>query len=346
MGKRTGPRGRGAKANPANRFTRLEIVPDEPPGRVETMYLKDSARTVIARNTSPDIAFDRSLNPYRGCEHGCAYCYARPFHEYLGFSAGLDFETRILVKEDAPELLEVALGKPGYQAAPMDLSGVTDPYQPVERRLELTRRCLEVLARCRHPVVIVTKNALVTRDLDHLRALADHKAVMVWLSITTLDSKLARRLEPRTSSPSQRIEALEKLSAAEVPCGVFVAPVIPGLTDHELPAILEAARGAGASHAQWSAVRLPGAVGEIFTTWLEANEPNRASKVLRRIRSLHGGELDDPRFGARMAGVGSEAEQLAQLFRISCRRAGFPEKGPELSSSSFTPPGPQQPRLF
>ncbi len=340
------PRGRGAASNPANRFTRLEIEPDEPGARVPTVYLRDSSRTVIARNDSPDIPFDRSLNPYRGCEHGCAYCYARPFHEFLGFSAGLDFETRILVKEDAPELLEAEIADPRYRPAPLDLSGVTDPYQPVERRLGLTRRCLEVLARCRHPVVVVTKNALVTRDADLLAALAGHGAALVWLSITTLDAGLARRMEPRTSSPRQRLDAIRALAAAGVPCGVFAAPVIPGLTDHEIPAVLAAARDAGAAYANRSVVRLPGAVAGIFADWLERHEPNRAASVLRRIAEVHGGRLDDPRFGHRMTGRGHLAAQLAGLFDVSCRRLGLSTTPPRLSAEAFRPPGPHQRRLF
>jgi len=340
------PRGRGAARDPANRFTRLRIVPDEPEARRETVYLRDDARTVISRNASPDIPFDRSLNPYRGCEHGCAYCYARPFHEYLGLSAGLDFETRILVKEDAPVLLERELAAPGYAPAPIDLSGVTDPYQPVERRLRLTRRCLEVLARCRHPVVVVTKNAGVLRDADLLGELARHRAAAVWLSVTTLDPALAARLEPRTSAPPARLEALRGLAAAGVPVGVLVAPVIPGLTDHELPAILAAAAAAGARFARWIPVRLPGAVAEIFADWLERHEPRRARAVLRKIRDMRGGRLDDPRFGHRMRGTGPLAAQLGRLFEVTCRRLGLAPGAPPLDASGFRPPGGHQLHLF
>ena len=340
------PRGRGVAANPANRFTRIEVVPDEAPERVATVYLRDDARSVIARNASPDIPYDVSLNPYRGCEHGCSYCYARPYHEYLGFSAGLDFETRILVKEDAPELLERELAAPSWRPQPLDLSGVTDPYQPVERRLRLTRRCLEVLARLRNPVVVVTKNALVARDSDLLAELAAHRAAAVWLSVTTLDRDLAARLEPRTSQPEARLEAIARLTAAGVPCGVLAAPLIPGLTDHELPRILGAAAEAGARSARFLPLRLPGAVAGLFGAWLEEHEPRRRERVLAGLRSLHGGSLDDPRFGTRFTGEGPVAEHLAALFAVSCRRLGLATDLPELSAAAFARPQGEQRRLF
>jgi len=341
------PRGRGAASDPANRFTRLEVVPDEgPPERAETLYLRDDARSVISRNASPDIPYEQSVNPYRGCEHGCAYCYARTYHEYLGFSAGLEFETRILVKEDAATLLRREISAPGYRPTPLDLSGVTDPYQPVERRLGITRACLEVLADACHPVLIVTKNAAVTRDLDLLGGLAAHGSAFVWLSLVSLDEALVRRLEPRTSGPRARLEAVARLAAAGVPCGVLVAPVVPGLTDHEVPAVVAAAAAAGARWARCMPLRLPGAVETVFAEWLDRHEPNRRDKVLNRIREMRSGRLDDSRFGTRMTGEGVWARQLHALFSAACRRAGIEPEPPRLSCAAFRPPAGAQRALF
>ncbi|MEZ5333012.1 MAG: PA0069 family radical SAM protein [Thermoanaerobaculia bacterium] len=340
-------RGRAAGGNPANRFERLVVASEEPPPEaLPTLFLRDSSRSVIARNDSPDVGFDASLNPYRGCEHGCAYCYARPTHEYLGFSAGLDFETRILVKEDAPELLRRELDSPRWEPRLLALSGVTDPYQPIERRVEITRRCLRVLAEYRNPVGLITKNALVTRDSDLLSALTRYDAVSVAISITTLDQELARRLEPRASRPADRLRAIRHLAASGIPVGVSVAPVIPGLTDHEIPAILEAAAAAGARFASWVMLRLPGAVAELFTDWLERNEPDRRDKILSRVRTLRGGRLNDPRFGSRGRGEGPFAEQIRALFDASVRRAGIPQERPRLSVASFRRPGGVQLGLF
>ena len=319
---------------------------EQPRDRVETLFLLDTSRTVISRNTSPDIPYEASLNPYRGCEHGCAYCYARPFHEYLGFSAGLEFETRILVKENAPELLARELSAPGYAPRPLDLSGVTDPYQPVERRLELTRHCLEVLARTRHPVLVVTKNATVTRDADLLAELARFDAVRVTLSLTTLDGGLARRLEPRTSSPRQRLEAVRQLAERGIPTSVLIAPVIPGLTDHEIPALVAAAAGAGAVSVSWLPLRLPGAVAELFASWLEEHVPLRAERVLARLRSIRHGRLNDPRFGHRFAAAGPHGELLASMFETALRRHGLSAQPPPLSVEAFVPPGGRQRDLF
>jgi DNA repair photolyase len=345
------PRGRGAAGNPRNRFERLHVDrwdPDPeadhheaPPDRVETLLLKDSSRSIIATNDSPDIPFDASINPYRGCEHGCIYCYARPFHEYLGFSAGLDFETRILVKEDAPTLLERELSAPRWKPKLLALSGVTDPYQPVEKRLRVTRGCLEVLARFRNPVGVITKNALVTRDADLLAELAGYGAAAVTLSVTHLDPTLSARLEPRASSPRRRLAAVRELAAAGVPVGVNVAPVVPGLTDHELPAILEAAAEAGATHAGYTLLRLPGAVEGLFVEWLEAHYPERKEKVLERVRSMRGGRLNDPRFGHRFRGGGVFAEQVGALFETTCRRLGLERRPPRLSTAAFQRPGEQ-----
>ncbi len=342
-----GIRGRGAAANPAGRFERRAFVPDpeaaDPDGPLpRTQVLKDSARTVIATNESPDLGFSASLNPYRGCEHGCAYCYARPYHEYLGFSAGLDFETKILVKEDAAALLRSELASPRWTPRVLALSGVTDPYQPLERRLRLTRACLEVLAEFRNPVAVVTKNHLVTRDLDLLSELARRGAAAVLLSLTTLDPALAGSMEPRTSVPARRLDAIRALSAAGVPVGVNVAPVVPGLTDHEIPSILVAARDAGASFAAHAMLRLPHGVKDLFRDWLERAVPHRARKVLERVREVRGGRLNDPRFGTRMTGEGVYARQVAALFDHARRKAGLQGEAPGLSVRSFRlPPGPQ-----
>jgi DNA repair photolyase len=276
-------------------------------------------------------------------------CYARPTHEYLGFSAGLDFETRIMVKEDAPELLRRELAAPTWRPQVIAMCGVTDCYQPIERKLALTRRCLEVLAECRNPVAVITKNALVRRDADVLAELARHDAVMVSLSVTTLDPELAQRMEPRTPHPRRRLETIAELTARGIPCGVNVAPVIPGLTDHELPAILAAARAAGAVAAGFVPLRLPGAVAELFAAWLAEHFPDRRDKVLNRVRSLRGGRLNDPRFGSRMRGEGVFAEQIRALFATTCRRLGFPAKRPALSTASFRrprDPGDRQLGLF
>jgi DNA repair photolyase len=337
-------RGRGTSENPANRFEPLAVVrdawsdPDDPAPR--TQLLRDTSRSIIARNDSPDVAFDASINPYRGCEHGCIYCYARPFHEYLGFSAGLDFETKILVKHDAPRLLRRELASPRWQPKTLLMSGVTDPYQPVERRLKLTRRCLEVLAEYRNPVAVSTKNCLVTRDIDLLSELAEHGAGAVSLTITTLDDRIARNSEPRASAPARRLAAIKKLAEAEIPVGVTAAPVIPGLTDHELPAILEAAADAGAGFAGYIMLRLPHGVAPLFERWLEQHHPDRKERVLNRIRDMRGGRLYDSDYSARGRGEGLYADQVAELFQVTCRRLGFEGVSSALSTSSFRRPAP------
>jgi DNA repair photolyase len=344
MSERPGlPRGRGAGGNPPNRFEkiRLERVEDWDPAEdpsLGTQFLRDLSQSIISYNDSPDIGYHASLNAYRGCEHGCSYCYARNTHEYLGFSAGLDFETKIMVKEDAPELLRRELSSPKWQPQTLALSGVTDCYQPVERRLELTRRCLAVLAEFRNPVGITTKNYLVTRDLDLLRELAAHHAVTVHLSINSLDAGLARKLEPRAASPKMRLAAVEALAKAGVPVGVLVAPVIPALNDHEIPAVLAAAKAAGAGWAYTEILRLPLTVAPIFEEWLERNVPGKKEKVLNRIRAMRGGKLNDARFGARMRGEGIFAEQISQMFQVARRKAGLAADGPELSTAAFRRP--------
>lgn len=351
------PRGRGAGFNPANRFesTRhdpdLEQVEDDEEylgwlGRPPTEFLPDRSRTIIAQNESPDVGFDSSINPYRGCEHGCAYCYARPTHEFLGYSAGLDFETRILVKEDAPELLRAELVSSKWRPRVLAMSGVTDCYQPLERRLRLTRRCLEVMVEFRQAVTIITKNRLVTRDIDLLAQLAGHSAAGVFLSITTLDPDLAGRLEPRTTRPAGRLEAIARLSEAGIPAGVMVAPIIPGLNEHEIPSILAAAAEAGARQAGFTIVRLPLAVAPLFDDWLARHYPDRQEKVLGRIRGMRRGRLNESRFGLRMGGEGFHAEMIVRLFRSACRRVGLNAKPWPVSADAYRPPGPQQLALF
>jgi DNA repair photolyase len=318
--------------------------PDEPP--LPTQFFKDSSSTIINYNDSPDIGFEASINPYRGCEHGCIYCYARPFHEYLGFSSGLDFETRIMVKENAPELLRRELSSRKWKPQVIALSGVTDCYQPIERKLRITRRCLEVLAEFRNPVGIVTKNSLVTRDVDVLVELARHQAVIVFISVTTLDPDLRKIMEPRTSPPQARLSAIETLARANVPVGVMVAPIIPAMNDHEIPSIIDVAVKAGAKCACHVTLRLPFAVAPLFEDWLTRHFPDRKEKVLNQIRSLRDGKLNDPRFGSRMKGEGVFAEQIESLFRVACRRAGIENARPRLNTDAFRLPRGNQLQLF
>jgi DNA repair photolyase len=344
--------GRGASWSPANRFEKLHVdltdvdvvdpiaATEERPRR-ETQFFRDATKTILARNDSPDVCFERSVNPYRGCEHGCIYCFARPTHEYLGFSAGLDFESKIMVKMDAPQLLEAELSSPKWKPQVIAMSGVTDPYQPVERRLKLTRGCLEVLAKFRNPVGIITKNRLVTRDIDVLAELASFNCVVVNISVTSLDAKLQQILEPRTSTPSARLEAIAQLSAAGIPVGVMVAPIIPGITDHEVPAIVAACAKAGAKCAAYVILRLPWAVAPLFEHWLDEHFPDRKEKVLGRIRHMRGGDkVYDSRWTVRQTGEGIFAEQIETMFSISCRRAGLPER-PKLSTAAFRRPNEQ-----
>lgn len=343
------PRGRGAASNPTSRFDRLTHTPDpgEEPLAVATEYFRDASRSILSENDSPDLGgLGRTLNPYKGCSHGCAYCYARPTHEYLGLSAGLDFESKIFVKEDAPALLREELMRPRYAPAPISMSGVTDPYQFIERELRITRKCLEVLAEFRHPVGIITKSALVERDVDLLADLAKDRCASVTLSITTLDQDLQRKLEPRASTPRARLQAIRTLADAGVPVSVNVAPVIPGLTDHEIPAILRAAAEAGARRAGWVLLRLPHGVKDLFTDWLEAHEPLRKEKVLSKLRQLHGGKLYDSEFGNRMRGQGPLSDQIAQMFNLHCRKHGLDGDDPGLSTAAFRRPAQGQLELF
>jgi len=343
-------RGRGAASNPANRFEKTSYArsewddPEDP--SVQTVFLRDETRSIINYNDSPDVGFNASINPYRGCEHGCIYCFARPNHEYLGFSAGLDFETKILVKEDAPALLRHELLSPKWEPQVIAISGVTDAYQPIERRLELTRRCLEVLVEFRNPVVIITKNELVTRDIDLLSELAKVEGVLVFVSVTSMDPELARELEPRASQPARRIAAIESLTQAGVPVGSLVAPVIPGLTDHEIPSILSAVAKAGAIAASYVPLRLPYGVAPLFEEWLTLHRPLQKEKILNRIRDIRGGRLNDPNFKTRMQGSGAYAEHIAELFEVTCRKAGLNSKRPTLAAKAFRRPGPSQRQLF
>jgi DNA repair photolyase len=342
---------RGAGSNPANRFEKIHLEPDEDWNPEEdpsprTQFLRDSTSTLISYNNSPDVGFEASINPYRGCEHGCIYCYARPTHEYLGFSSGLDFETRIMVKEDAPKLLREELSSPRWKPKVVAMSGVTDPYQPVERRLRLTRGCLEVLAEFRNPVVIITKNNLVTRDLDFLSQLAAAQAVAVFISVTTLDPELRRIMEPRTSPPAARLATIAALAKAGSPVGVLTAPVVPGLTDHELPSIIAAAVESGAKFAGYVTLRLPYAVAPLFEQWLSDHLPGKKDKVLNRIRALRDGKLNNSEFGSRMRGSGIFADQIEALFEVACRKAGILGNSPNLSTTAFRRPGGRQIGLF
>jgi DNA repair photolyase len=346
-------RGRGTQTDLPNRFEALSVEPDPETGfeeesapGPETRYLRDPSRSILSRNQSPDVGFDVSLNPYRGCEHGCSYCYARPSHEYLGFSAGLDFETRILVKRNAPALLRRELSAPRWCPRVIAMSGVTDPYQPVERKLEITRGCLEVLAELRNPVSVITKSRLVERDIDVLGELAEHGAVSVTLSLTTLDDSLARVMEPRAPQPGARLAAVRALAEARIPVGVNVAPVIPGLNDHEIPRVVDAAAEAGAHWAGFVMLRLPYGVKEIVERWLEDHFPERKAKVLSRIRQVRDGKLNDATFRQRMRGVGPFARQIRELLAASRRRHDLASQGPELSTAAFRRPLRAQLDLF
>jgi DNA repair photolyase len=344
---RTVRKGRGAPSNAAGRFEPHRYEPeddgwggfDEPVNGVPTTVAVDAARTIISRNESPDIPFDQSINPYRGCEHGCVYCYARPTHAYLGLSPGVDFETRLYAKPDAAALLRAELRAPGYIPSPIALGTNTDPYQPIERRYRITRGLLEVLAECAHPVTIVTKSARVERDLDLLAPMATKNLVQVHVSVTTLDNELARRLEPRAAAPGRRLEAIRALHRAGVPVGVMVAPVIPVLTDAELESILEAARAAGATSAGYVLLRLPYEVKDLFKQWLTVHAPLAAEHVMARVRDLRGGKDNDPRFGTRMRGQGTYAELIRHRYQLACRRLGLAIRGRvPLDTSRFRPP--------
>lgn len=344
-------RGRGASDNPGNRFEEryLDYDLDEESGRKpsqDTKLIRDDTKEILSKNDSPDLPFTYGLNPYRGCEHGCIYCYARPTHEFLGFSAGLDFESRIIVKYNAAEKLRSKFASESWKPAPVALSGVTDPFQPVERKLKITRSCLEVFAEARNPVGIITKNYLVTRDIDYLQTLAEYNAVHITLSITTLDRDLARVMEPRTSQPYRRLKAIEELTEAGIPVGVNVAPIIPGLTDQECAPILKAAKQAGASYAGYTFVRLPYGVKDLFQEWLEQHFPDRKEKVLNRIKAMKNGKLNRSGFGERFKGDGPFAEQIREMFAIQTKKLGLNTQSRELSAEYFKRPEKGQLHLF
>jgi DNA repair photolyase len=338
-------KGRGTAMNPAVRFESISRAAfddgwdavDETPAPATTL-IRDASRSMIARNDSPDIGFDRSINPYRGCEHGCIYCFARPTHAYLGYSPGLDFETKIVFKPEAARLLEKELSRPGYVAAPIVLGSNTDPYQPVERSLSLTRAILEVLERFNHPVSIVTKSAGVLRDADILGRMAARRLVHVQLSITTLNPVLARAMEPRAASPARRLAAISALVKAGIPAGVLACPMIPGLNDAELEAILAAAAQAGATHAGAMLLRLPHELGALFTDWLHRHVPDRAAHVLSLIRQSRAGRLNDSNFHSRFAGTGPYAELLGARFARAARRYGLEGGRPALDTAAFSVP--------
>ncbi len=342
---------RGARSFVAGRFESVAReafddgwTPEEKDQReLQTSVAIERARSIVSHNDSPDVGFDRSINPYRGCEHGCIYCYARPSHAYLELSPGLDFETKLYAKTNAAALLREELGKPGYRPAPIALGANTDCYQPIERKYKITRQILEVLAECEHPVTMVTKSALIERDLDLLTELSSKNLVKVFVSIGTLDRTLARKLEPRAASPQRRTDILKKLSSSGVPCGVMVAALIPALNDKTLEHVLEAAAAAGATEAAYVIMRLPHELKDIFKEWLAAHYPERAEHVISIVRQMRGGKDNDPSFGSRMTGTGNYAELIEKRFDIACRRHGLNGHGagrnpPELDCSRFRPP--------
>jgi DNA repair photolyase len=353
------PKGRGSPINPPKRFEKThretdweQIEHDEEYlaalSRPKTEYLPDKSKSIISENDSPDIPFRFSLNPYRGCSHGCSYCYARPTHEYLGLSAGLDFETKIFVKHDAAKLFRQFLSRPKWTPEPIVLSGVTDPYQPAERDFQITRQCLEVALEARQPMDIITKNALIGRDLDLLREMAALRIVRAFVSVTTLDAELARTMEPRTSTPTARLTAIRTLADAGVPVQVMVAPIVPGLNDSEIPAILAAAADAGAKAAGYVMLRLPLAVGPIFMAWIDQHRPTAKKRIENAIRATRAGALNSSAFGERMKGQGLMAEQVAKLFRTFAKRLGLDRTLAPTARDLFRRPGltPGQNWLF
>lgn len=345
-------KGRGSTINPTHRYSSFTVEadpdcfdPEEAEVQPRTRFWDDHSQSILSSNDSPDIGFDRGLNAYRGCEHGCAYCYARPTHEYLGHSPGLDFETEIYVKRQAPELLRKELSKKSWKPQVIAISGVTDAYQPAERRLRLTRGCLEVLLEFRNPCQLITKNYLVTRDIDLLARLAELRLVRVNLSITSLDPELQRCMEPRASIPARRLKAVQLLSQAGIPVNVMIGPTIPGLNDHEIPQIVQAAAEAGAASAAYIPLRLPGAVKDVFSQWLEENYPLRKERVLNRIRELRGGKLNDSNFHSRFHGFGKAADHLERLFQVAMHRAGLKNELPPLRTDLFCGPKKEKEQL-
>lgn len=349
-------KGRGAAVQPANPYVAVHVESDLEQvendadylaslGRPPTEYFPDHSKTVVTENDSPDVGFRFGVNPYRGCSHGCSYCYARPYHEYMGLSAGLDFETKVFVKHNAAEQFREFLARPSWKPETIAFSGVTDCYQPAERQFRITRGCVEVAAECLQPIGIITKNALVTRDIDLFKRLAEHHAVRISLSITTLDAKLARVMEPRTSSPEARLRAIRELTAAGIPTNVMTAPIIPGLNDSEIPAILTAAREAGAQWAGYVLLKLPTTVKDVFTDWLRRSYPDRAAKVESLIRSTRAGRLTDSQFGRRQIGTGNVAELIAHTFNLWTRKLSYHEDHGHLNASAFLLPLPKTGQL-
>ena len=334
-------RGRGSLTNPAGRFeaeVRIALDDEDEPQPLKTQVTHETARSIITRNASPDLGFDRSINVYRGCEHGCSYCFARPTHAYLGLSPGLDFETRLFAKTNAPELLERELAKPGYQPKTIALGTNTDPYQPIERQYQLTRRVLEVLERTGHPVTIVTKSHLVTRDSDILARMAARGLAKVALSVTTLDRGLARAMEPRASTPARRLEAMRHLSGAGIPVGVMVAPLIPAVNDHEIERILDSAHAQGAREAGYVLLRMPHELRDLFRQWLVEHRPHAASRALSLVQDMRGGKDYDATFGLRQTGKGPYALMIARRFEMASIRLGFEKRRLRLTTGHFVPP--------
>ncbi len=342
--------GRSSQSNQVGRFEKqsyeedlshYEWIDADDVNNLKTQVYEDTTKSIVTSNDSPDLGFSFTLNPYRGCEHGCVYCYARPTHEYLGFSAGLDFESKIFVKKKAPELLRKKFMSKSWKPAPIFMAGITDCYQPLEREFEITRKCLEVFNEFNNPVNIVTKNFLVTRDLDILKEMAKKNLVSVSLSVTSLDAKLARTLEPRTSTPQARLKALKLLTEAGVPTNVMVAPVVPGLTDHEMPAILKACANVGVQGAAYTVMRLPYSVKDIFSEWINANYPEKADRVLNYVRDLRGGKLYDASFETRMRGVGEKADNIEQVFKVFSKKYGLNKFRRPVTTALFRRPGDQ-----
>jgi DNA repair photolyase len=339
-------RGRGAQSNASGRYEadRREAFDDgwtpddEEAPKIETTLTAERAKTVITRNDSPDVGFNASINPYRGCEHGCIYCYARPAHAYMGLSPGLDFETKLFFKPGAGAMLAKELSKPGYVCERIHIGGNTDPYQPAERRLRVTREVIETLSRFSHPLSIITKSALITRDLDLLGPMGERGLCSAFVSVTTLDRKLARAMEPRAATPERRLEAIARLAEAGVPTGVGFAPAIPGLNDHEMEAVLERAAGAGARSAMYVALRLPMEIKDLFSEWLEQARPERASRVMSLVRQMRGGKTYDAQWGKRMRGDGPIADLMRTRFAAACRRLGLNAQRVELDVSQFKVP--------
>lgn len=346
-------KGRGAASNPEGRFESIARTREddgwfreaEAAPRPPTHVSEERARSIISQNDSPDVGFDTSINPYRGCEHGCIYCYARPSHGYLNLSAGIDFETKLFAKTNAAELLRKELARPGYVCTPINLGANTDPYQPIERRYRITRSVLEVLAECGHPCTIITKNAMIERDLDLLMPMARAQLVHAFVSVTSLDNRLASTLEPRASAPHRRLQAVAALNEAGVPCGVMVAPIIPMVTDHAIEHILERAAAAGATRAGYTVLRLPHELKDLFREWLDLHVEQRADHVMSLIRQMRGGKDNDARFGSRMRGEGAFADLIGQRFSIACRKYGL-ARGRELAldTGAFRAPRPPSPQ--